>query len=141
MPNRQKGFTLIELMIVVAIIGILSAVAIPAYQDYIGRSTLMTAYQEINSGRVAYELGVNQGYGSQITTAQLSLPARTEYCSLSVDSPDTQTRVANKAITCTLNNVNLFGANAEIYLTRSADGKYSCHTNNIPLKFKPKECS
>lgn len=56
--NVQKGFTLIELMIVIAIIGILAAIAIPAYQNYIKRA----AYTEVTSAMAPIKTAIDTCY-------------------------------------------------------------------------------
>lgn len=66
--TKQKGFTLIELMIVVAIIGILAAIAIPMYQDYLQRSKLSGAVATVDSRKLAVaecmqETGLTVGTG------------------------------------------------------------------------------
>ena len=70
--QAQKGFTLIELMIVVAIIGILAAVALPAYQDYTVRAKITEGLSLAGAAKVAVaENAANgQAYGSGFTPPQ-----------------------------------------------------------------------
>lgn len=59
--HAQKGFTLIELMIVVAIIGILAAIAIPQYQDYVARSQVSRVVGEVSALKTAIEENLMRG--------------------------------------------------------------------------------
>lgn len=66
--KAQAGFTLIELMIVVAIIGILAAVAIPAYQNYVKRA----AYTEVVSQMSPYKIAIEEAYQNGNTLASMT---------------------------------------------------------------------
>src|SRR5690554_2820372 len=69
MNQAQKGFTLIELMIVVAIIGILAAVAIPQYQNYIAKSQMTRVVGELSALKSAAEVAVTDGKEVVLTEA------------------------------------------------------------------------
>jgi len=97
--NKQQGFSMIELMIVVVIVGILASIAIPAYTDYVTRGKLAEASSQLASTRVTLEQYYqdNRNYGSTAGGCVTAMPASpavkyfTYSCNWTVASPPNAT--------------------------------------------------
>jgi len=142
--KKQQGFTLIELMIVVAIIAILAAIALPAYQNYVAKSQVTAGLAEVSPGKTAYETALNDGNGATLTSAAavgLNASATTRCSAIAVAAPDA-TGANATALVCTLRG-NPRIAGKKITWARDTNGVWTCTTDIAAAdkaKFAPATC-
>ncbi|ALR05046.1 pilin [Xylella fastidiosa] len=81
--KKQQGFNLIELMIVIAIIAVLAAIALPMYQNYVARSQLTAALADITPGKVQAESLIADGKSTS-NASDIGLRTDTTRCGITV---------------------------------------------------------
>jgi type IV pilus assembly protein PilA len=142
MNRIQKGFTLIELMIVVAIIGILAAVAVPAYQDYIARAQVSEAVSLSTGAKTPLSEYFNEkGYWPQAATDVISNPSG-KYVSIITLMGGAVGTLGTISIEARMkeSGINAFITGGTLILTTSDAKQFSCTSGNIASRFRPSSC-
>ncbi|OAX57543.1 pilin [Xanthomonas graminis] len=134
--KKQQGFTLIELMIVIAIIAILAAIALPMYRDYVAKSQLAAALAEVSPAKTMLEskLQEDSTYKPTNGAADVGLQSTSPRCT-SFDA--TSATLACKGI-----KGNDIVAGADLTLTRDGNGVWTCAIagGQVLDKHKPTGC-
>ncbi len=135
--SRQNGFTLIELMVVVAIISILSMIALPQYQRFSAKAKLTAALAELTIGKAKAEVMVIENFrGGALDAADFGLPLQSKRC----DRFEIWGQSGTYSLTCYLKQDRTYGTGSLTLYRGGHPQTWSCSAYLNDQSLLPEPC-